>query len=315
MGREEHFTISKSDVAKKSHPPRGCVQTANVREGLQQEDVLVSIVMPTYNRADILMGAIRSVIRQTYGNWELIIVDDASTDSTAQVVSSFADNRIKYHRLPENSGVSAARNVGIEKARGAFIAFLDSDDEYLPERLEENLKVMDEKGPILGLVCSDFWNIETATGERYLGHNRQVSILWHRPFPSTFMLRKEVFGKIGLFDEAFHVWEDSDFLFRFHIDGTFSFNYIEKPLVCRRHPEDRLTARIHPYIEAGKLFLKKHKNALQKEKRLLAYQLNRMGKDLKRTGDRKGSRQFFLKAFLTYPLGVGSFGKWVKSFF
>ena len=90
----------------------------------------VTIIIPTYNRAHLLGRAIRSVLTQTFHNWELIVVDDASTDNTKEVAYSFQDPRIHYLCHETNRGGPAARNTGIREARGLYIAFLDSDDEW-----------------------------------------------------------------------------------------------------------------------------------------------------------------------------------------
>ena len=100
----------------------------------------VSVVIPTHNRSDLLPRAIRSVFAQTFQDWEVIVVDDGSTDDTAAVVRSFRDERVRYVKLERNSGPSRARNVGIDGARGRYLAFLDSDDEYLPHKLETQLR-------------------------------------------------------------------------------------------------------------------------------------------------------------------------------
>lgn len=96
----------------------------------------VSVVIPTYNRAHLVGRAIQSVLNQTYQDFEIIVVDDGSTDNTEEVVKSFNDPRIRYIRHDQNRGGSAARNTGIKMARGEYIAFQDSDDEWLPEKLE-----------------------------------------------------------------------------------------------------------------------------------------------------------------------------------
>lgn len=104
----------------------------------------VSIVLPTFNRAHLLPRAIDSVQIQTFDNWELVIVDDGSTDSTEHVVARYAasDRRIRRHYQP-NAGLSMARNAGIDRARGEYITFLDSDDEYLPTHLEARVRHME----------------------------------------------------------------------------------------------------------------------------------------------------------------------------
>jgi glycosyltransferase involved in cell wall biosynthesis len=106
---------------------------------------LVSVIIPTYNRASTLARAIESVLKQTYGNLELIVVDDSSNDETSGVVSGIADERIKYIKFSKNKGVAAARNAGIKESCGDYIAFLDSDDQWLPDKLKLSLEVFKNK--------------------------------------------------------------------------------------------------------------------------------------------------------------------------
>src|SRR5438128_160825 len=108
-------------------------------KGLLQSNPLplVSIIMPTYNAGRFIGRAIQSVLEQTYPNWELIIVDDASSDETTSVVQSFKDSRIRYHKAERIGHPAGVRNTGLRMAQGEFIAFLDSDDLYFPESLEK----------------------------------------------------------------------------------------------------------------------------------------------------------------------------------
>lgn len=103
---------------------------------------LVSIITPTYNCGKFIAETIESVLGQTYTNWEMIIVDDCSTDNTANVVSQYHDPRIQYHSLKINSGASIARNKALKLAKGKWIAFLDSDDLWKPEKLMHQLEFM-----------------------------------------------------------------------------------------------------------------------------------------------------------------------------
>lgn len=108
---------------------------------------LVSIVMPAHNAAGFISESISSVQKQTYENWELLVIDDASADNTSQIVEDFIarDSRIKLHPLPANQGAGFARNIGIKASKGDFISFLDADDLWLPQKLETQLKFMEEK--------------------------------------------------------------------------------------------------------------------------------------------------------------------------
>jgi len=111
-------------------------------------NALVSIITPTYNSAKFVAETIQSVQNQTYQNWEMIIVDDGSSDETESVVLSIIqnDNRIQFHKLSQNSGPAVARNTGIEKASGAYMTFIDADDIWFPTFIENNIKTIQETG-------------------------------------------------------------------------------------------------------------------------------------------------------------------------
>ena len=118
-------------------------------------DGLVSIIMPSCNTANFIAESIQSVINQTYKNWELLIVDDCSTDNTDEVVASFKDKRIRYFKNKKNSGAALTRNKAMRKAQGEWIAFLDSDDLWMPEKLERQIDFMKKNG----YTFSNFTNI------------------------------------------------------------------------------------------------------------------------------------------------------------
>lgn len=103
---------------------------------------LVSIIMPSYNTAKFISKTIESVLEQTYKNWELLIVDDCSTDNTDEIVSKYDDDRIIYLKNKKNSGAAVSRNKALKNAKGKWIAFLDSDDLWYPTKLEEQIKYM-----------------------------------------------------------------------------------------------------------------------------------------------------------------------------
>lgn len=107
---------------------------------------LVSIIMPSYNTAPYIAESIQSVIDQTYKDWELIIVDDCSTDNTDEVITSLHDERIRYFKNERNGGAAVSRNKALRKAKGKWIAFLDSDDLWNPEKLEKQIAFMKENG-------------------------------------------------------------------------------------------------------------------------------------------------------------------------
>lgn len=115
-------------------------------DGIEREAGLVSIIMPSYNTASFIEETIQSVLNQTYTNWELIIVDDCSTDNTNEVVDTIKDCRIHYLKNEKNSGAAISRNKAFREAKGQWIAYLDSDDLWMPEKLEKQIKFMEENG-------------------------------------------------------------------------------------------------------------------------------------------------------------------------
>ena len=124
---------------------------------------LVSVILPTYNRADLLPRAVKSVLAQTYPCWELIIWDDGSTDNTTEVVGSYRDERLRYFR-DDNHGVSYARNCAIQTARGEYIAFLDSDDEWRHQKLTAQIEALNTH-PGIDVLFTDFLNVSMSSGE------------------------------------------------------------------------------------------------------------------------------------------------------
>ena len=124
-----------------------------------QVQPMVSVILPTYNRASLIARSLESVLNQSFADFEVLVVDDGSTDETASVVAEFCDPRVNYIRLPNNAGAAAARNVGIRISKGRFLAFQDSDDEWFPENLAKHMSVFEQNSHKLGVVYSDMERI------------------------------------------------------------------------------------------------------------------------------------------------------------
>lgn len=177
----------------------------------------VSVIIPTYNRAQFISSAIGSVLSQTYRDFELIVVDDGSTDGTDKVVAAFDDPRLIY--LPQaNRGRSNARNKALASARGDYIAFLDSDDLYLPGKLALQVEYMDEH-PEAGMIYTSARCIDEHGGDLPMRYEATKSgrIYKHIAFflpvtitLPTVMVRRELFSEVGGFDEAMSRFEDTD---------------------------------------------------------------------------------------------------------
>jgi glycosyltransferase involved in cell wall biosynthesis len=209
----------------------------------------ISVVIPTFNRAGQVQAAVKSVLAQTYREIEVIIVDDGSTDGTGQVLQEIvgleggSGKQIRYF-AQSNRGQSAARNKGTEEARGEWVAFLDSDDVWLPEKLEWQVRAMEQfKSKCCACITDarlfDNLGMDTTafseSGKRYeetvgMDHEAVRSLVKCRdPFwVSTLLVRTEVVKKVGCFDLQLGYAEDHDFLFRLSL--VTSFCYVNKPL-------------------------------------------------------------------------------------
>ena len=170
-----------------------------------------SIILPAYNRASLLPGSIGSVIKQSYQDWELVVVDDGSTDNTQDVVKSFNDPRIKYV-YQNNSERSAARNKGIDNASGTWICFLDSDDEYQPEHLQELVQFIEVHKPLTGLIATGLITRERQTTKHKafleLQKNSLEEIGSKFLIPTQVCVHRTVLEK-DRFDVRYRLWEDT----------------------------------------------------------------------------------------------------------
>jgi hypothetical protein len=183
---------------------------------------LVSVVIPVYNRAHLLGRAIQSVRAQTFRDLELVVVDDGSTDGSAGAVPSNEDSRIRVIRLPTNRGVSRARNIGIQAARGRLLAFLDSDDEWLPEKLECQVARFREHGAEANVLVSCRYvryndlthRITTPTRPMPRGDSFDRIVRGQAPLPSCVVMPRAVVGAVGGLDEALPAFADYELWLR-----------------------------------------------------------------------------------------------------
>jgi glycosyltransferase involved in cell wall biosynthesis len=196
----------------------------------------VSVVIPTFNRASCLPEALETVFAQTYKNHEIIVVDDGSTDTTSSVVAKYG-GRVRYI-YQQNAGVAAARNAGVRMARGDWIAFLDSDDEWLPRKLEIQMRDLEENPRAVGHMvdcCISRGEVVQPSLFELRGMNncyrRQrvrarplLEVLSMTFFPSSCTLSRKALERAGLFDTEMRVFEDVDLLSRLSLQGSFLVN-------------------------------------------------------------------------------------------
>ena len=220
----------------------------------------VSVVIPTYNRAHTVLDAVRSVLTQRFGDLEVIVVDDGSTDDTARRLATVADSRVQYV-VGEHAGVSAARNLGVSKSSGKLIAFLDSDDRWYPAKLAGEVSFL-RRHPEVDVVFSDLekrhgdvvfpsFMRQTAVFSRRLRNasypdglvleprEMRLILLEEVPIkPSALTLRRAAFEAVGGFDERWSSSEDWEFLLR--LARHHRFAYLDRPLAVLTISPDSL---------------------------------------------------------------------------
>lgn len=207
----------------------------------------VSIILPTYNRAHRVGKAIESVLAQTYTDFELLVIDDGSTDETEQVVTGYMDKRVHYYRMEENGGQSKARNCGIQLAQYDYLAFEDSDDLWRPGKLEIQMETMQGAGQDVGMVYHKFrYDLGEGRGMVLPDENIPVEkksgdiykqLLWDNLVGMpTMLLKKECVNVVGGLDETLKCLEDYDFALRIaqkykaifineiYLDATYSIS-------------------------------------------------------------------------------------------
>lgn len=195
----------------------------------------ISVIIPTFNRAKTLPRALESIRRQTYPPSEIILIDDGSTDETPRVIArQFPE--VRYIRQ-ENRGVSSARNTGIKAAVGEWIAFLDSDDEWLPKKLEKQVEAL-QHHPEYQICHSDEIWIRRGTRvnpmkkhRKYGGYIFQQCLPLCIISPSSVLIHHSVFQEVGMFDENLPACEDYELWLR--ICARYPVLYIEKPLIVK----------------------------------------------------------------------------------
>ena len=234
-------------------------------------EMLVSVVVPTYNRKKLLSVAINSILNQTYKHFEIIIVDDCSTDGTKDFVLSYEDDRIKYFRNNTNIYAAESRNVGIKKSNGDFIAFLDDDDEWLPNKLEKQIRLFDNSK--VGLVYSSielfFKKTNIVYNTRPLLRGEVYKNLLIKNYvgatPSA-MIRKEALNDIldyKYFDSIFPAREEYDLWIR--ISKNWEIDYVKDSLVRQYYRNDlkRISTNIDNYINAVNLLNIKYNKEIE----------------------------------------------------
>lgn len=235
----------------------------------------VSIVMPTYNRGYIISCAIESIIAQSYKDWELIIVDDGSTDDTATLVATYQkkyDNIIYFDNM-DNKGASARRNEGINYSTGEYIAFIDSDNYWHPEKLKKQMTVLQDNN------CDFcFCNVEIIDGTSSIIIPKQMvekeflckTLLRENIIDTnTLLISKDKIIKAGLFDEKMPRFQDYELVFRLIYYENAKFCHLNEVLVTNSLQKDSISKNNSTYVKALRFFLNKHGKFIPEEDKVI----------------------------------------------
>jgi len=280
----------------------------------------ISVILPTYNRAALLPRAVASVLAQTYTDFDLWIIDDGSTDHTAELRDHWRDPRIRYERTA-NRGPGAARNHGCARASGELLAFIDSDDEWLPTKLEQQVAIFDRSGPEIDVVCtaarwrSDSQNRTWIFPLRGRGPVRLFEELLAGPSPvpfSSVVVRRAALHRAGRFDESLPCGEDRDLLIRLARQSTF-FGLPEILVIMHLHPGPRRSEAIQSKITFEEILLRRYAADLAARPRARARALMRIGGLQLRLRQWSAARTHFRQAARAWPAHLPAYGYVVAS--
>ena len=287
----------------------------------------ISVILPTYNRSGVLKRAIDSVMEQSYKNFELIVVDDGSTDDTHHVLEQYGNKLIYIQQ--QNRGVSAARNTGIRTSKGQYIAFIDSDDKWKESKLDEQICYFNEhRQDNLALVCTDAETIDVNgryhKRRRFMPRNSSCVLdvvdVFRDPYLGlpTVMIRADLVNKDSVFDESLKSAEDIDLYLRLMVNRKAG--YIHKKLVDVYQSNNSLSTSITSYDDNLRVitgFLEQHKELFTSHESEINQLMHGVFMDYAKTllwkRNSKASREQSRKA-MRYKLSASSVFLYLKSY-
>lgn len=276
----------------------------------------VSIVIPAYNRAGSIRRAIESVLRQSWTDFELLVIDDGSTDGTQDAVRAIADPRLRLIETPRNMGASAARNLGIEEARGDWVAFQDSDDEWLPLKIEKQMARLlagDYVAAYCGMMILDepqgpLGAIEGRMRPRYFPAPAETEVEGALLVPllrtslistQTLVARRDRLREVGGFDPELRALIDWDCVLRLAPLGPIAF--VDEPLVLQSFSPNSITRDRERRLAARRRIVEKHAAALLPRPKLHALHHYRIAGACRQMGDLGGTRAALARARAIEP--------------
>lgn len=290
---------------------------------------LVSIITPVYNGEEFLDRSIKSVLAQTYDNWELLLIDDGSVDNSTHIIENYlSDNRIRLLKNELNSGISATRNKGIRESGGAYIALLDQDDEWFPDKLQKQVQIFRSLDNSYGLVYS---NIEVRfdngkVTERKIdiepkptvSENLKLMLLRNLISSPTVLIKKEVIDDVGLFDDSI-TWGGDDYDLWIRIANKYKFCYVNEVLCIRYEHQKNYSAdkkrMMFRTIELADKYIREFGLNPEVKKRLRSIHYYRFGIESLKKKEVLTGINYILKSILTSVQGIRELGKTIKNRF
>lgn len=257
---------------------------------------MVSVIIPTFNRANTIVRSVNSVLSQTCKDIEIIIVDDNSIDNTEEIIKKISSNRIKFIKHTTTRGACSARNTGINAAQGEYIAFQDSDDEWFPSKLEKQLRFLQDEN--IDVTASSYWlfnnNTKTLTPKRKIYKRNMLDKILMGNYVSTQTIlgKTECFKEVN-FDEDLPRFQDWELMIR--ILKKYKFSFMNEPLVNVFLQDDSISKDPKKVAVALKLIINKHKCSFASNKKKLSELYRGVG--LTSLYNNKMESEYFLKAF------------------
>ena len=263
---------------------------------------LVSVIVPTYNRPELLMRCIQSILFQTYPYFEIIIVDDASLGDYSEVTKECANRGLTYIRLDHHKGPARARNCGIQLAQGQLIAFNDDDDVWDREKLKKQVELIEQAADNAGLVFSKYKKIFRDGSQIEISPAQQLTDNWHKSLlrynfigTPTVLMKRECFAKAGTFNEDLPCLEDWDLWIR--VSNIYSLLYLPENLVSAYESQDSRNANEKDNAIAHERIMNNYLDEISKDKKLLSAYYWRIGIANEAIHDYQRSLVCFVKSF------------------
>ncbi len=266
----------------------------------------ISVIIPTYRRSQFVLQAVQSVLKQSFDSIEVIVVDDYSCDNTSDILKGINDPRVVFVQHDANKGAPAARNTGLSVSSGSYIAFLDDDDYWQPDKLEKQLNVfLSRDGESAGLVYCGFKykhdGIEKKMTIPHLKGDICMPLLSKNFIGSASipLVRKECLDSVGGFDESFESCQDWDLWVR--VAAKYPVLYSPEYLVVRTVHGEQISANCSRKVQGRKRFIEKHRALLDRWPKQLASHWQRLGTLFSLIGDIGCARTYYWLAVKSNP--------------